>query len=90
MSSSFHGRLSKIFLGGIAVPFSEQLKELRNLRNLTQKQVYEAVGMSAIGYQRYEYGDREPAYKNLIALADYFDVSLDYLVGRSSSPERLP
>ena len=42
--------------------------------------------MSAIGYQRYEYGDREPAYQNLIALADYFDVSLDYLVGRSASP----
>ena len=70
--------------------FSERLKELRTLRNLTQKQVYDAVGMSAIGYQRYEYGDREPAYQKLIALADYFDVSLDYLVGRSEDPRRLP
>lgn len=68
--------------------FSERLKELRSSRNLTQKQVYEAIGMSAIGYQRYEYGEREPAFKQLIALADYFDVSLDYLVGRSDDPTR--
>lgn len=68
--------------------FSERLKILRTAQNLTQKQVYEAVNMSAIGYQRYEYGDREPAYKNLIALADYFNVSLDYLVGRSDDPKR--
>lgn len=68
--------------------FSERLKELRTSRNLTQKQVYEAVDMSAIGYQRYEYGDREPAYQKLLALADYFDVSLDYLCGRSDVAER--
>lgn len=68
--------------------FSDRLIFLRKSRNLTQKQVYDAVGMSAIGYQRYEYGDREPAYQNLIALADFFDVSLDYLVGRSDDPQR--
>lgn len=68
--------------------FSERLISLRKNSNLTQKQVYEAVGMSALGYQRYEYGKREPAYKNLIALADYFNVSLDYLVGRSDDPTR--
>ena len=63
--------------------FSDRLKELRISRNLTQKDVYEGIGMSMLGYQRYEYGTREPAYQNLLALADYFDVSLDYLVGRS-------
>ncbi len=68
--------------------FSERLINLRKNRNLTQKQVYEAVGMSALGYQRYEYGTREPAYQKLIALADYFNVSLDYLVGRSDDPTR--
>lgn len=68
--------------------FAERLKELRLSRNLTQKHVYEAVHMSPLGYQRYEYGDREPAYANLIALADFFDVSLDYLVGRSDDPTR--
>ena len=67
--------------------FPERLTDLRKERKLTQKQVYEGVGMSMIGYQRYEYGAREPAFKNLIALADYFDVSLDYLVGRTDNPE---
>lgn len=66
--------------------FNERLKAIRISRNLTQKQVYESVGMSALGYQRYEYGDREPAFKNLLALADFFDVSLDYLCGRSDDP----
>lgn len=68
--------------------FSERLVELRKARNLTQKQVYEGVGMSMLGYQRYEYGEREPSYQKLIALADFFDVSLDYLCGRSDVAER--
>ncbi|MEY8382319.1 helix-turn-helix transcriptional regulator [Christensenellaceae bacterium 44-20] len=68
--------------------FSERLLELRKSRNLTQKDVYSAVGLSALGYQRYEYGQREPAFQKLIALADFFDVSLDYLVGRSDDPAR--
>ena len=67
--------------------FPERLVSLRKQRNLTQKDVYASVGMSMLGYQRYEYGTREPAYKYLIALADYFDVSLDYLVGRSDNPD---
>ena len=68
--------------------FSERLKELRADRNLTQKQVAEGVDMSQMAYQKYEYGTREPAYQKLIALADYFDVSLDYLVGRSDEMKR--
>jgi transcriptional regulator with XRE-family HTH domain len=68
--------------------FAERLVELRKSRGLTQKQVYEGVSMSMLGYQRYEYGEREPAFQKLIALADYFNVSLDYLVGRSDDPAR--
>ncbi len=68
--------------------FSARLKQIRTERHLTQKDVYTAVGMSMLGYQRYEYGDRSPAFEQLIALADYFDVSLDYLVGRSDDPVR--
>ena len=67
--------------------FAERLVELRKSRNLTQKQVYESVSMSMLGYQRYEYGTREPSFQKLLALADYFDVSLDYLVGRTDNPE---
>ena len=77
----------KTFFGGAPMPFSERLKELRLARNLTQKDVYVAIGMSMIGYQRYEYGTRKPEFDMLIRLADYFDVSLDYLVGRSDKPK---
>lgn len=68
---------------------SERLVELRKSRNLTQRQIYEGIRMSPLGYQRYEYGQREPGYKQLIALADFFNVSLDYLVGRSDNPQRI-
>lgn len=68
--------------------FPERLKALRCARNLSQKQVAEGVCMAPMAYQKYEYGTREPAFRQLIALADYFDVSLDYLVGRSEEPRR--
>ena len=67
--------------------FPERLATLRKERGLTQKQVYTAVGMSMTDYQRYEYGTREPAYQKLLALADFFGVSLDYLAGRTDKPE---
>ena len=65
--------------------FAERLRELRASRGLTQKDVYTAIGLSPIVYQRYEYG-RSPSYEKLLSLADYFKVSLDYLVGRSNTP----
>ena len=67
--------------------FSERLVTLRKERGFTQRQVWEGVGMSPLGYQRYEYGAREPAYQKLLALADFFNVSIDYLVGRSDNPK---
>lgn len=68
--------------------FAERLIALSKSRNLTQRQVYEAVGISPIGYQRYEYGNRTSELHKLIALADYFDVSTDYLIGRTDNPKR--
>lgn len=68
--------------------FQERLMLLRKERQVTQKEIADTIGMSVLGYQRYEYGTREPAFKMLLALADYFDVSLDYLVGRSDDPAR--
>lgn len=62
--------------------FANRLKGLRLAGNYTQKQVYEAVHMSPLGYQRYEYGEREPAFAKLIALSDFFNVPLDFLCGR--------
>jgi transcriptional regulator with XRE-family HTH domain len=66
--------------------FAERLRELRTTRGLTQRDVYTAIGASPIVYQRYEYG-KFPAYEKLLSLADYFEVSLDYLTGRTDNPE---
>ena len=68
--------------------FASRVRELRQLKNLTQKQMAAEIGVSEILWRKYEAGDRTPTFEGLIALADYFDVSLDYLVGRSDIPER--
>jgi hypothetical protein len=68
--------------------FSEQLRTIRKSRGITQKQLAQAVGASERGIQSYEIGERKPAFDQLLALADFFDVSLDYLVGRSDVAER--
>lgn len=67
--------------------FSTQLRKIRKERKLTQKQLAIEIGASERGIQQYELGERKPAFDVLITLADFFDVSLDYLVGRSEDPE---
>lgn len=68
--------------------FSERLVSLRKSHHLTQKQLATAVQISEIAIQHYEACRRKPAFDILLMLADYFDVSLDYLVGRSDDPQR--
>ena len=67
---------------------NEALKRCRKLKKATQKQASIAAGVSESMYQFYEYGKNEQTASVLISLADYFDVSLDYLVGRSDIKER--
>ena len=62
--------------------FSENLATLRNGRGLSQKEVAIAIGAGVRAYQRYEYGEREPQLSVLIALADFYNISLDELVCR--------
>ncbi len=67
---------------------SERLIELKESKNLLQKDIAKSINLSLRSYQRYEYGEREPTSSILIKIADYFNVSLDYLVGRSDDPTR--
>lgn len=55
---------------------------------MKQKDMSEYLSLSARGYQCYEYNEGYPDVPGLIALADFFDVSLDYLVGRSDDHQR--
>lgn len=68
--------------------FGEHLRALRQSKGITQKQLGEFTGTSERGIQNYELNQRKPTYDILVSLADYFDVSLDYLVGRSDDPTR--
>lgn len=72
------------FMGKI----NERIKMLRTSNGLTQKQLADAINVSEVSLQRFEYGSSRPSLDTLIALADLFDVSLDYLCGRSDEPER--
>lgn len=64
-----------------------RLKELRKQRNITQLKLAMDLHMNQNTISRYENGEREAGYKELIMLADYFNVSIDYLLGRSDSPD---
>lgn len=59
------------------------LKELRQRHNVTAKTVAEAVGILPDTYRSYETGRREPNLKTLVLIADYFNVTTDYLLGRA-------
>lgn len=64
--------------------FKDILKELRITTKTPQKTLAETLGVKLRTYQSYEYGEREPDIDGLIALADFFNVSLDELVGRTN------
>lgn len=59
------------------------MKSLRKERGVPQKELAEYLGISIRGYQFYESEDNEPNIKMLMALADFYGVTIDYLVGRT-------
>lgn len=62
---------------------AERLLLLRNERNLRQSDAAKEIGIALYTYQRYEYGEREPVASVLKNIADFYNVSADYLLGRS-------
>ena len=61
-----------------------KLRELREQKGVTQKEVANAVGCTPTVYSRYEREEREPDIATLCSLADYFRVSVDYVIGYSN------
>lgn len=66
---------------------SKGFKRFRKEFCLTQKEVAEGAHISTRNYQDYEYGNVVPTATVLIAIANYYDVSIDYLVGRTDNPK---
>jgi len=67
--------------------FANRLKECRMKIGKTQREVSNDLEITERGYQNYELGSREPNHETTIKLADYYDVSVDYLIGRSDNPK---
>jgi transcriptional regulator with XRE-family HTH domain len=67
--------------------FHERLKILRKARGYTQKQVAQGANIGEALYQVYEYGQKKPGHENLIALAGFYQVSVDYLLGLTDNPQ---
>lgn len=62
--------------------FAERLKELRKQNKLTQQDIASKLDVSRVAYTNWENGKREPNLEKMVWLADYFEVSIDYLLGR--------
>lgn len=67
----------------IEILLGKRLKELREERNLTQKQVSDALKINSVTYLHYEKSQREPPLLLLAEMACFFGVSVDYLLGLS-------
>lgn len=66
--------------------FSARVKKLRESRGLSQDALGKIIGVKRYSIYTYEKGRNYPDIPRLIALADYFDVTTDYLLGRTDTP----
>ncbi len=64
-----------------------KIKKLREIRNLSQAEVAKGIGISQQRYSRYERGEREADYETLCRLANFFEISIDELLGRTTEPQ---
>lgn len=63
--------------------FGDILKELRMDAELTQEELAQKFNITATAISKYETGDREPTLDFLVKISDYFDVSVDYMLGKT-------
>ena len=61
----------------------KRIRELRERKGLTQKEVAGVLGMSQPGYAKYETGENDPPTHVLLKLADFYETSVDYLLDRT-------
>lgn len=64
-----------------------KLKELRLIKGFSQQEIADYLHCTAVTYSRYENGSRSPSPDLLVKLADYFNVTLDYLLNRENISE---
>lgn len=65
-----------------------RIRDLREDRDLNQTQVAKMLGMSQTGYSKYETGENDIPTSILIKLANFYNTSIDYILGQTDNPER--
>ena len=68
--------------GDFMIKIAERLRDLRKEQHITQQSVADYLGIKVRTYQYYEGNGHRPDYETLVKLADFFDVTADYLLGR--------
>lgn len=66
--------------------FSNRLQKMRERRRISRSVMSELCGLSKSVISKYERGERQPKLETLVILADFFECSIDYLVGRKDYP----
>lgn len=62
--------------------FGKRLRKVRMSKGFTQQKIADLLNIGLRAYQKYEQGERSPSFDLLVQIADVFDVSIDYLLGR--------
>lgn len=66
--------------------FKDRLKQLRREQELTQQELAKKLGVSFSSISMYERGEREPSFEMLEMIADFFNVDMNYLLGKTDTP----
>ena len=77
----------KSLLGGVSLVLHHRIVELRKSKRITQEVLSKKIEVTRSALSQYELGSRQPDYGIIKRMADYFDVSIDYLLGRDVTEE---
>lgn len=77
-------------IGGRFLAYYKRIRELREDHDLTQREIASVLGMPQPQYYRYEQGYRDTPSDILIALARYYNTSVDYILGETDEQKRYP
>ena len=66
------------------VTFNQRLKELRKEKNISQLELAKLLNMTKMAISHWESGHSEPSISQLIEISNYFDVTVDYLIGKTN------
>jgi len=86
---NYNIRRNKRMVSNMGNEFKHRLKELRKQKNLSQDQLSGALDIPSSSLRRYETRGELPKRERLELIADYFSVSIDYLLGRTDNPEQV-